>query len=364
MSDKVPPSIPAAPQPPFPPGHAEDEPDKIISELAMGDPDDHAFNPAVVGLLPGFPAELDEADWIETACDKANSYGLRNFLRRMLRELRTAIAINYPVAPEQILDRLAGHVLGKQVSFWEPLQPPAARQGVLIFNDGHGVPIEAVDDPDVPHPARLKSLVGKYLVALHSRKDSQGRLYLVLFFHARPDAQMENGPQLSWDEVQGRGFSHVATAWTSAMQVRLPEAEANGGQKIPVAEAVVAINQHLRRQRVADKLLLPGSPPALIFDNHLVFPLVPVPGDLPLAVEALEEVVGLFLVLATPEDGGSNHVQLWFHSDINRAEPMLTNTLQSQAGAVIEAFVADPEMRALSVAPESAWRVYTSAPLD
>ncbi len=250
-------------------------------EAAGADDDpDLPFDPTYAGLGE-WEQEIDEAEWIELACDAINTVGARAYLKRMLATLRESLHGELEERRE-LLDVLGGHLVGKRVTAANPL--PGVPGALLAFEDGHAVPV--VRPPWVRGPAPdFTRCIGQYLIILALKDDGSHPAWFELVFDPDPERVGE------WPESEG---VRLHTVLRSGRAVHCPYD--HGVPLAPpddAAEVLEQLDESVVGKRVADEVWLPGGTAALVFDDWHILPVAARSGEL-----NLEPVVGRFLVAA------------------------------------------------------------------
>ncbi|HLE30493.1 MAG TPA: hypothetical protein VI793_20385 [Anaerolineales bacterium] len=333
---------------------------------ADDDPDDAPFNPIYAGFGK-WAEDMDEEAWIEAACDKINEYGARAYLRRMLRELREAHAVDQvevaaTLSDDEMIQLVEAHLLGKRLSERRRF----GNSAFLVFDDGHAMPVTPPGGGQTT-PAELDAVVGKRLIGVKVEHDEAANRHLRLLFHTDPQAGDDWRAADTPRQAQRRyrklsadpRFASLATDWYTGVMILCPDQDFGrraGRLTLREADALAMLLGHLRKQRVADKLILPDGRLALIFDDEHILPLIAAPGQTPLGPADLEKVVGRFLVLAVPMgQGQAAYLSLLFHDNPDQADAMERAARdQEDQTAWVDAFLNDEATVNIPVALESA----------
>lgn len=334
------------------------------------DPYAFAYNPLYHALRDP-PDEDDEETWIDLALERINEYGARRFLRRLLRELRTAMSslavtearlaeqveATENASDEDVLELVLGHLEGRSVVAVDVRTGSGARW--LAFDDDHGLPVITTEAEPATTEA-LRRLVGKYLVAAVAERQPDQPRILRLMFHDEPEAAR---PWLEADTerkaqrrlkklVASPGFASLAVDARSAALILCPHlTEDEEPESVEIHAAVATLEEHLRGERVADKLALPGGTLALLFDDEHLLPVRPAAGQSPPTAADLERVVGRFLIVVL-EDGGSPapFITAYFHDNPQAHQPLIDAHDRAKLARTL---AADPECVRLEMAADS-----------
>lgn len=345
--------------------------DELDDEFEAGfdadnDPDNAPFNPISAGFGK-WAQDMDEEEWIEAACDKINEYGARAYLRRMLRELREAHAVDQveaaaTLSDDEMIQLVEAHLLGRHLHERRSF----GKSAFLVFDDGHAMPVTPPGGGQTPL-ALLDVVVGKCLIGVKVEHDEAASRHLRLLFHADPQAGDEWRTADTPRKAQRRyrklsadpQFASLETDWYTGVMILCPDQDFGrraGRLTLREADALAMVLSHLRKQRVADKLILPDGRLALIFDDEHILPLIAAPGQPSLGAADLEQVVGRFLVLAIPMDQGkAAYLSLLFHDNPDRTDAIEQAARdQEEHAALVDAFLNDEATVNISVALESA----------